>query len=70
MFKLLKLLRNRNFIFSIALALGLLLGQGAQWTEQMVLPALAFVMMLSTTSITDVSFILHVRGWLHFLLVL
>jgi BASS family bile acid:Na+ symporter len=30
----------------------LLLGQGSQWTERLVLPALAFVMMLSTTSVT------------------
>ncbi len=33
------------------MVLGLLLGQGAQWTEAMVLPALAFAMMLSTTSL-------------------
>jgi len=52
MFKLVGLLRNRNFILSLALALGLLLGQGARWTERLVLPALAFVMMLSTTSVT------------------
>jgi len=52
MFKLIGLLRNRNFILSLALALGLLLGQGARWTEKLVLPALAFVMMLSTTSVT------------------
>jgi BASS family bile acid:Na+ symporter len=30
----------------------LLVGQGASWTEQLVLPALAFVMMLSTSSVT------------------
>lgn len=52
MSKLKGLLLNRNLILSLALALGLLLGEGAQWTEQLVLPALAFVMMLSTTSIT------------------
>lgn len=52
MFKLIGFLRNRNFILSLALALGLLLGQGAYWTEKLVLPALAFVMMLSTTSVT------------------
>jgi BASS family bile acid:Na+ symporter len=52
MFKLKALFRNRNFILSMALALGLLLGQGAHWTEKLVLPALAFVMMLSTTSVT------------------
>ena len=46
------LLRDRNFILSLALTLGILLGQGAYWTEKLVLPALAFVMMLSTTSVT------------------
>jgi BASS family bile acid:Na+ symporter len=50
--KLIGLLRDRNFILSLALALGFLVGQGAQWTERLVLPALGFVMMLSTTSVT------------------
>jgi BASS family bile acid:Na+ symporter len=50
--KLTGLIRNRNFILSLALALGFLLGQGSHWTEKLVLPALAFVMMLSTTSVT------------------
>jgi len=48
--KLTSLLRNRNGILSLAIGLGLLLGQGAQWTEDLVLLALAFVMVLSTTS--------------------
>ena len=52
MSRIISLLRDRNFILSLALALGFLLGQGAQWTEKLVLPALAFVMMLSTTSVT------------------
>ena len=52
MFKLVGFLRNRNFILSLAIAFGLLLGQGARWTEGLVLPALGFVMMLSTTSVT------------------
>jgi len=52
MSRLIGLLRDRNFILSLALVLGLLLGQGSQWTERLVLPALAFVMMLSTTSVT------------------
>jgi BASS family bile acid:Na+ symporter len=52
MSKLIGLLRDRNFILFLALALGFLLGQGAHWTEKLVLPALAFVMMLSTTSVT------------------
>ena len=50
--KLLGLLRDRNFILSLALVLGFLVGQGAQWTQRLVLPALGFVMMLSTTSVT------------------
>jgi bile acid:Na+ symporter, BASS family len=52
LFKPIELLRNRNFILPLALVLGFLLGQGAQWTEKIVIPALAFAMMLSTTSIT------------------
>jgi BASS family bile acid:Na+ symporter len=50
--RLVGLLRDRNFILSLALALGFLLGHGAIWTERVVLPVLAFVMMLSTTSVT------------------
>jgi len=50
--KLIGLLRDRNFILSLALILGFLVGQGAQWTQKLVLPALGFVMMLSTTSVT------------------
>ena len=46
------LLRDRNFILSLAIILGLLLGQGSQWTVNLVLPVLAFVMMLSTTDVT------------------
>jgi BASS family bile acid:Na+ symporter len=49
-------LRNRNFILVLALVLGLLLGDGSQWTEELVLPVLAFVMMLSTTSISGTLF--------------
>jgi BASS family bile acid:Na+ symporter len=50
--KLTGLLRNRNVILSLAIGLGLLLGQGAQWTAGLVLPALAVVMVLSTISMT------------------
>lgn len=63
MFKPLDLLKNRNFILFLALVLGLLFGQGAQWTEKLVLPALAFVMMLSTISITG-SLFHSLRTWL------
>lgn len=50
--RLISLLRDRNFILTLALALGFIVGQGAQLTSNLVLPALAFVMMLSTTSVT------------------
>ena len=55
-FNPISLLRNRNFILVLALVLGLLLGDGSQWTEVLVLPVLAFVMMLSTTSISGALF--------------
>ena len=50
------LFRDRNFILSLALILGFILGQGARFTEKLVLPVLAFVMMLSTTSISGSMF--------------
>ena len=37
---------------ALALILGIVLGQGAYWTEKLVIPALGFIMTLSTTSIT------------------
>ena len=51
MSKLQGLFGDRNFILSLAIVLGLALGQGALWTEGLVLPALAFVMMLSMTGV-------------------
>lgn len=51
-FNLISFLRNRNFILALALVLGLALGDGSKWTEELVLPVLAFVLMLSTTSIS------------------
>lgn len=42
-----RLLRNRDFIFSLALVLGLGAGGGAVWTRPLALPALAAVMTLS-----------------------
>jgi BASS family bile acid:Na+ symporter len=51
--KTIELLRNRNFILSLAIVLGLLLDQGTYLTEKLVIPALAFIMMLSTTSVTE-----------------
>ena len=44
--------QNRNVILSLAIILGLLVGQGAQWTESVVLPALVFVMILSTINVS------------------
>jgi BASS family bile acid:Na+ symporter len=54
--KLKSLLRNRNFILILALVLGLLWGKGAQWTEDVTLPALAIVMTLSTLSVPGSAF--------------
>lgn len=51
MFKILRLLLQREFILFLALGLGLLLGQGAQFTKETVLPALALIMTLATMSI-------------------
>ena len=49
-----KLLRNRNFILVLAIALGLIAGkQVAIKTEPLVLPLLALVMSLSATDITN-----------------
>jgi BASS family bile acid:Na+ symporter len=49
--KLSGLFRDRNFILALAIVLGLALGQGSLWTKALVLPALAFVMMLSMTGV-------------------
>ena len=68
MSKLKGLLGNRNFILSLALILGLALGQGVQWTKELVLPALAFVMMLSMTGVEG-SLFRSPRAWLSPLLV-
>lgn len=44
-------LRNRDFILLLAISLGLTLGQGARWTERLVVPALAVVLTLSTMGV-------------------
>ena len=49
--RLFGLLRNRNFILSLALFLGFVVGQGSVWTEKIVIYILGFVMMLSTISV-------------------
>ncbi|MFC1930845.1 bile acid:sodium symporter family protein [Chloroflexota bacterium] len=52
-----KLFRNRNFILTLAIVLGLTLGKpAANWAQPLVLPALALVMTLSATSITSRDF--------------
>jgi BASS family bile acid:Na+ symporter len=56
MVKVQHLLRNRNTILILSLAAGLIWGKGAQWTEQITLPALAIVMTLSVTGITGNTF--------------
>lgn len=48
-----RLLQNQNFIFTLALILGLTIGQGAIWIEPLLLPVLAIAMTLSTLSITN-----------------
>jgi hypothetical protein len=50
---LLKLLRNRDFLLILAIALGLLLGKGAHWTEKLVIPGLAVIMTLSVMGIPN-----------------
>jgi BASS family bile acid:Na+ symporter len=49
--KLKNLLQNRNSILISALGIGLLWGKGSQLTENVILPALAIVMTLSTMGI-------------------
>jgi BASS family bile acid:Na+ symporter len=50
--KIYRLLRNRDFLLTLAIALGLLWGKGAQGTQKAVLPALAVVMTLSTMGVS------------------
>ena len=47
------LLRNRNFIFLLAIITGLLFPRGTKWTEPLLLPVLAVVMTLSTMGISN-----------------
>ena len=51
MVKVTSLVQDRNFILLFAMVFGLIWGKGAQWTEQIILPALAVVMTLSMLSI-------------------
>ena len=53
----LRILRNRNFILLLAIVLGLAAGGGAHFTQALVLPALAIIMTLSTSSLTNRDFL-------------
>ena len=50
--KILKVIRNRNFVFFLSLFAGLVVPQGAALTKPLTLPALAVVMTLSTLGIS------------------
>jgi BASS family bile acid:Na+ symporter len=56
MYKVLRLFRDRNFILFSALGLGLLWGDGAPWTKEVTLPALALIMTLSTMGVSGSEF--------------
>jgi bile acid:Na+ symporter, BASS family len=50
---MIRLLNNRNFVFILAIALGLIVPQPAQWTKVLMMPALAFVMALATINVPN-----------------
>lgn len=52
-----RILKNRNFIFILALILGLSIGNYIGWARHLTLPALAIVMTVSMTQITLKSFL-------------
>ena len=45
------LLRNRDFLLTLSIVLGLFLGDGAQWTRNLVIPGLAVIMTLAVMGI-------------------
>ncbi len=51
--RVLGLFRNSNFIFILALGLGLTLGDAARWTRPTILPILALVITLSSMQISS-----------------
>jgi bile acid:Na+ symporter, BASS family len=53
---IIKLLRDRNVIMLIGIAVGLAWGDGASWAELLILPGLAVVMTLSTMGISGSTF--------------
>jgi BASS family bile acid:Na+ symporter len=46
-----QLLKNRDFLLSLSIVLGLVAGGGAKWTRDLVIPALAVVMTVSVMGI-------------------
>jgi len=48
-----RLLKDRNFVFLLAIVLALAVGLDARWTEPMLMPALGITMTLSTLDITN-----------------
>ncbi len=50
---MLKMLANRNFIFILAITLGLVFPGPASWTTTLMIPALAFVMTLATIAVPN-----------------
>lgn len=50
---MIRLLNNRNFIFFLAITLGLLLPHSAEWTKTLMIPALAMVMTLATLNVPN-----------------
>ncbi len=54
---IIKILKNRNFIFILAFVLGLSIGHLVSWVKHLTLPALAIVMVVSLTQIPIRSFL-------------
>lgn len=54
---IIKILKNRNFIFILALVLGLSIGNIGNWIKHLTLPALAVVMIVSMTQVSIKSFL-------------
>jgi BASS family bile acid:Na+ symporter len=50
---MIRILNNRNFVFILAVILGLVVPEAAQWTKILMLPALALVMTLATINVPN-----------------
>jgi len=50
---MIRLLKNRNFVFILSITFGLVLPQAAEWTKILMMPALAMVMMLATINVPN-----------------